>query len=61
MNPTNPPEHQTSRLVRYCDRCARRSSELVFDDLSLRELCSDCRQELARRRMRLGQPAKPRS
>lgn len=44
----------------YCDRCARRSSDLVFDDLGLQELCAECRRALARRRMRLTQPLKTR-
>ena len=36
--------------IRYCGRCARRSSTLRFDDLSSQELCDDCRTSLARRR-----------
>jgi hypothetical protein len=31
-----------SIVVAYCDRCARRSSKLLCDDLSLQELCEDC-------------------
>ena len=39
-----------SMVVAYCDRCARRSSKLLFDDLSLQELCEDCFDILTRRR-----------
>ncbi len=51
-------EEQRGTPVHYCDRCARRSSDLVFDDLSLRELCAECRRELERRRIGLHRPAK---
>lgn len=44
--------------VQYCDRCARRSSALVLDDLSLQELCAECRQELARLRAKHIRPVK---
>lgn len=44
--------------VQYCDRCARRSSTLVLDDLSLQELCAECRKELARLRARHIRPVK---
>ncbi len=44
--------------VQYCDRCARRSSTLVLDDLSLQELCAECRRELARLRARHSRPVK---
>jgi hypothetical protein len=43
-------------IPKYCDRCARRSSALIYDDLSLRELCTDCWQNLTRRRMALQRP-----
>ncbi len=39
-----------SAVVRYCDRCARRASKLLFDDLSLQQLCQDCSDHLARLR-----------
>jgi hypothetical protein len=39
-----------SIVVTYCDRCARRSPKLLFDDLSLQELCEDCFDVLTRRR-----------
>jgi hypothetical protein len=39
-----------SIVVAYCDRCARRSSKLLSDDLSLQELCEDCFDILTRRR-----------
>ncbi|MEW6246889.1 MAG: hypothetical protein AB1555_09285 [Nitrospirota bacterium] len=49
---------QEQAPVQYCDRCARRSSTLVLDDLSLQELCAECRRELARLRARHIQPIK---
>ena len=41
----------TEREIGSCDRCARRSKDLVFDNLSLRNLCPDCLKDLERRRM----------
>jgi hypothetical protein len=52
---TSEPEETPAR---YCDRCARRASTLVLDDLSLQELCAECRRELARLRARHSRPAK---
>lgn len=49
---------QEQAPAQYCDRCARRSSALVLDDLSLQELCTECRRELARLRARHIQPSK---
>lgn len=45
--------------IRYCDRCARRSPTLHLDDLSLQEICDDCRTSLARRRGALAERSKP--
>lgn len=42
-------EQNKELSVGSCDRCGRRSSDLAFDDLSLRALCLDCRQDLDRR------------
>jgi hypothetical protein len=39
-----------SVVVRYCDRCARRTSTLNFDERSFQELCQDCWDRLARLR-----------
>ena len=33
---------------KFCDRCARRSPTLLFDDFSLQELCQDCYDHLMR-------------
>lgn len=46
-----PPDERAGTAPKYCDRCTRRSSSLEYDDLSLRNLCPDCRQDLARRRI----------
>ncbi len=54
------PSEQGPTPGQYCDRCARRSSDLIVDDLSLQELCAECRRELARRRLRLTHPLKTR-
>ncbi len=47
--------------VAFCDRCARRTPALFFDDVSLQELCQDCSDRLKRRRGAVSQPATPRS
>jgi len=36
--------------IKYCDRCARRSMALFYDDLTLQELCEDCCERLKRKR-----------
>lgn len=38
------------RAMKYCDRCARRSRALFYDDLTLQELCQDCCDRLKRKR-----------
>lgn len=48
-----------SIVVRYCDRCARRALTLLFDDLSLKELCKDCWERLKRKRETAFHPVKP--
>lgn len=45
----------------FCDRCARRSRSLVFDELSAQELCQDCFTQLSRRREGVGLFGKPRT
>ncbi len=37
-------------IVKYCDRCARRATTLLCDDLSLQQLCRDCSDHLVRLR-----------
>lgn len=49
-------DHQAA-TIKYCDRCARRSKALFFDDLTLQELCQDCCDRLTRRRGTVAQPA----
>jgi len=39
-----------ARAIKYCDRCARRSMALFYDDLTLQELCQECRDRLKRKR-----------
>jgi hypothetical protein len=39
-----------ARAMKYCDRCARRSRALFYDDLTLQELCQDCSERLKRKR-----------
>lgn len=51
-------EAQT-RAVKYCDRCARRSAALFYDDLTLQELCQECCDRLSRKRAVVSSPAKP--
>lgn len=36
--------------MKYCDRCARRSIALFYDDLTLQELCQECCERLKRKR-----------
>jgi len=36
--------------MKYCDRCARRSPVLFYDDLTLQELCHECCERLKRKR-----------
>jgi hypothetical protein len=48
-----------SVVFQYCDRCARRVSALVFDDLTLQDLCQDCFDRLKRRRELVPYPSKP--
>lgn len=51
----------TSAGFIFCDRCARRSRSLVFDELSSQELCQDCFTQLSRRRDRVSIFGKPRA
>ena len=47
------------RAFKYCDRCARRSMALFYDDLTLQELCQDCCDRLKRKRDMTFRPVKP--
>jgi hypothetical protein len=47
-----------ARAIKYCDRCARRSTALFFDDLTLQELCQECCDRLKRKRGMAAHPAK---
>ena len=47
------------KAMKYCDRCARRSTALFFDDLTLQELCQECCDRLKRKRGMASHPAKP--
>ena len=55
----SPSNEGQSRVVKYCDRCARRSMTLYFDDLTLQELCQECCDQLKRKRGLAAHPAKP--
>lgn len=52
------PEPQT-RALKYCDRCARRSAALFYDDLTLKELCQECCDRLSRKRTITSSPTNP--
>jgi hypothetical protein len=49
-HPFNTSNEIHSIALKYCDRCARRSPSLLYDDLTLQELCQDCCNRLKRRR-----------
>lgn len=55
----SPSNEGQARVVKYCDRCARRSTALFFDDLTLQELCQECCDRLKRKRGLAAHPAKP--
>ena len=38
------------KAMKYCDRCARRSMTLFYDDLTLQELCQERGERLKRKR-----------
>lgn len=56
---SSPSTEVRSKAVKYCDRCARISWTLFFDDLTLQELCQDCYDRLKRWRDVVSRPAKP--
>ena len=55
-SPSPSTEAQAS-AIKYCDRCARRSMTLFFDDLTLQELCQECCDRLKRKRAMASRPA----
>jgi hypothetical protein len=55
----SPSTEAQARAMKYCDRCARRSTALFFDDLTLQELCQECCDRLKRKRGLAAHPAKP--
>jgi hypothetical protein len=52
-------DNPQSIVVGYCDRCARRASTLLFDDLSLQDLCQECWERLKRKREMAFRPVNP--
>ena len=56
---SSPSTEAQARAIKYCDRCARRSTALFFDDLTLQELCQECCDRLKRKRGMAAHPAKP--
>ena len=56
---SSPSTESQAGAIKYCGRCARRSPELFFDDLTLQELCQECCDQLNRKREMVFRPAKP--
>jgi hypothetical protein len=56
---TSPSTETQAIAIKYCDRCARRSPALFFDDLTLQELCQECCERLKRKRGMASRPANP--
>lgn len=54
----SPSTEAWAKAIKYCDRCTRRSVTLFSADLTLQELCRDCRDRLKRRREMAAHPAK---
>ena len=55
----SPSSEVQASAMKYCDRCARRSTALFSDDLTLQELCRDCCDQLKRKRGMASCPVKP--
>lgn len=53
---SQPTESQTN-VLKYCDRCARRSTTLYDDHLTSKELCQECYDRLNRKRTIASSPA----
>ncbi len=58
-DPASPSTEAQAKAIKYCDRCARRSPALFFDDLTLQELCQDCCDRLKRKRGMVSRPSNP--
>ena len=56
---SSPSTEAQGGAIKYCGRCARRSSTLFFDDLTLQDLCQECWDRLKRKREMAFRPAKP--
>ncbi len=56
-HPFNASSETQPIMLKYCDRCARRSQALLYDDLTRQELCQDCCNRLKRRREVASYPA----
>lgn len=56
---SSPSTEAQAKASKYCDRCARRSPALFFDDLTLQQLCQDCCDRLKRKRGMASRPANP--
>lgn len=56
---TSPATEDLARTIKYCDRCARRSPALFYDDLTLQELCQECCDRLKRKRGMASRPVNP--
>ncbi len=56
---SSPSAEAQASAIKYCNRCARRSAALFFDDLTLQELCQECCDRLERRRGIVTQPPHP--
>jgi hypothetical protein len=56
-HPFNASNEIQSITIKYCDRCARRSQALLYDEVTLQELCQDCCNLLKRRREVAFRPA----
>lgn len=55
----SPSTEAQAKAIKFCDRCARRSPALFFDDLTLQELCQECYDRLKCKRGMASRPAKP--
>jgi hypothetical protein len=55
----SPSTEAKPKAIKYCDRCARRSPALFFDDLTLQDLCQECCDRLKRKRGMVSRSSKP--
>lgn len=52
-------EPEKEQAQQWCDRCGRRATTLICDEVSLRELCPDCAHALQSRRGLSNLPVRP--